>query len=151
MWKMVFHIRNTKLGTTNPSGSNSARTLMNRIFAAMCPRFGDSNKNEKTQQAHEQLVLGSRCHSLSDARVDSAVAQIYTEMSQIQIARIRYCRLRVPCNKTGHKRNKEFATVSRVQAQRSGRLRDFSPQCPDRLWDQHSLSYWTGYRVLSRG
>lgn len=55
---MVFHIRNTKSGTTNPAGSNGVRTFMNRILAATCPRFCDSNKNEKNQQAQEQLVLG---------------------------------------------------------------------------------------------
>ena len=58
--KMVFHIRNTKLGMTNPAGSNGVRTFMKRILVAMFPRFCDSNKNEKNQQAQEQLVLGSQ-------------------------------------------------------------------------------------------
>ena len=40
------------------------------------------------------------CYSLSDVRLDFAVARIYIEMSQIQVVWIRYCRLRVPCNKT---------------------------------------------------
>ena len=57
---MVFHVRNTKSGMTNPAGSKGAQTFMNRILAAMCPRFCDSNKNEKNHEAHEQLVLGSQ-------------------------------------------------------------------------------------------
>jgi len=57
---MVFHIRNIKSGTTNPAGSNGVRTFINRILTAMCPRFCDSNKDEKKQQAYEQLVLGSQ-------------------------------------------------------------------------------------------
>jgi len=57
---MVFHIRNIKSGTTNPAGNKAVRTFMNRILAAMCQRFCNSNKSEKNQQAHEQLALGSQ-------------------------------------------------------------------------------------------
>lgn len=92
----------------NPAGRNGVQTFINRILAAMCPRFVIVTKMKRTNKRKSNQSWAVRwCYNLSDVRGDYAVSQIYTEMSQIQVAWIRYCRLHVPCNKTIANRAKE--------------------------------------------